>query len=376
MSKLTKFFLTSFLCFLVLGIFLTVSAQEETSAEIIELINLDENVQAEDLEIAKPTILPDNPLYVFKNWAREIQSFFTLNPVAKAELRKKFSNEKLIEVKEMVEQNKNQEKIEKAVQNYQEEMEKVVSATEKIREKAEESERVGEFLDKFIQNQTLHQRILQKLETQVPAEISKKIEEVREIHIENFGKVMTSLESQENIQERLEKNLQEVKGSEFKEFKNLEVLKELEEKAPEEVKEAVRRVHANVLIQLKEKVEALPAEKIKQFQAYTEIIAGEKEKQMEILEELKGKIEAPTLKKRVIQSKDKILEKIKAQGPGVCITLWDPVCGTDGKTYSNSCFAQLAGIKIAYKGECKEDEQKEQQIQIKEAPKLESKKTE
>jgi len=314
MSKLIKIFSLTSCCILIFAFGIVIFAQENqgentTEVAVTEAVNLDEDIQPADLGISEPKLLPDSPFYFLKNWSRSVQSFFTFNPVKKAELTMKFTNERLMEMKKLVEKTKSPEIIKKAAENYQKEVGKIKERVEKIKQKAEENPQVESFLDKFIDQQTLHQKLLQKLETQVPAETFEKIKEAREEHLERFKDVMLKLEERkEVITKKLGEVLEKQKGSEFKDFKNLEVLKNLEEKVPEEAKEAIQKSQENALKRLQGNLEKMSSENQEKFKEYIEKISGEKEKQLEILENLKLEIKATPEAPKINELKEKLEE--------------------------------------------------------------------
>ncbi len=374
-------------------------AIEEESEEVLA----DEDITAEDLGVSDPRLLPDNPFYFVKDFWRNVKTTLTVNPVKKAELRLRYANQRLIEAKKVAQKTGKEEIVQKTMEKYQNEVEKIKTRVENFKEKAQDNPKIDQFLDKLTDGTIKQQQLMDRLEKNLSdkPEVLERIQVAKEKSLENFGTAMERLENKERVQERLETNLEKIEGSQYKNFKNLEVLIRLEDKVPEQAKEAIQQAQENSLKRLNDKLEQMSPQDQEKFGTYLDNISGDQTTHLRILQRLEEAQPSQALKQTLEQNRERaeervgdlqknileVQERIREQaqeraeqqtetgagGPEeetsarpserpteqvACPMVWSPVCGKDGKTYGNPCLAKVAGVEVAYRGKCGERNEK------------------
>ncbi len=311
------------------GEMLITPAPEEISEPVIEpvieeevvdenaiqtLVNQDTDITAEDLGVSDPAILPGNPFYFAKTWWRNIRSATTFNPVKKAELRLQHANEKIVEAKILAEESGDTARLETAIQNYKEELDNIQERVDIIKETnagEDNKERLENFLDKFTDNQIKQQKIIDVITEKAPEKMIAKITEIKNNSISQLANIPLQFENAEQFRERLENKLESQAGSAFKNFKNLEVLKEVEAKVPEQAKEAIQRAQENTLRRLENTMDILQDQEQNQFKYYVEKIGGNEVRHIEILHDFELREMPEEMRTEIEQAKEKAFQSVQ-----------------------------------------------------------------
>jgi len=367
----------------------------QPSAELIQ----DETVTAADLGIKEPTILPDSWMYFIQEWKRSLKQAITFNPVKRAELQLRIASERLLEAKKLSEKTNNQQILDKATKKYNETVDKIKAATDKIKGNVDSNSAIGKFLDKYTQQQILHEKILDKLAGKVATSTLEKIREARDRHLEKFGEVMQKLENKDKIKERLEKNFTEIKGSIFKEIKDIEILQKIASSSPENIKEKINEAKDDIAEKFQEKLQKMAPQNQDALERYINNSQKMISHKLEILETIQTRLASTS---SAIQKLEQIQEQLRekeriqqnliggdkdeygcliaagytwCQAKQKCLRTWEekcdqtatstkandcvctmvysPVCGKNGITYGNACMAKCQKIEIEKQGTCK-----------------------
>ncbi|MDO8663742.1 MAG: DUF5667 domain-containing protein [Candidatus Wildermuthbacteria bacterium] len=290
------------------------SLQEE---QMPEEVKMDTEIKAEDLGVKEAKVLPGSFFYGFKNFFRTVRETVTLDPVKKAELQLQHTNEKIIEAQQLVEKDGSEKAAGIAagvIEGINKDFEKIVQQGENLK-KAKNQDKVEKFLDKIADQSLKQQIVLQKLQGQVPETAFARIEEARQEHLTRFGEVMTKVaENPQEFAQRLPRIIENRKGSDFKELKSMEILRDLEDKVPEDAKEALRTAQTAISQKFEQRFAGMSEEtRTEKFQNYVEFMPGNAVRQFEAFDVMRQNFQSPEMAQEMEIAKDKAIQKFESQ---------------------------------------------------------------
>lgn len=285
---ITIFFITALSVNLIIGS--KALAQENQNS-----LDLIPEITAADLHVS--SWATKGGIYKFLNDLQHtVRYLVTWNPLVQTKMNLTKANESLIVAKsELAKSQEDPETLknfEKAMNRYNKEMAKINKRADKFKKKANSDPKLSKVLDKFIDNQLKQLAILSELINEAPTEQKTRIENVKESSLNNFAHVLSKLENQDKIADRLIEAMSKQKPHQYKELKDLEILDALAAKIPSHAKEAIKKTQTTTLIQLNYKLENLPKEKIREFDSVIKKIKVNNQIQSYVIDMVK-RVELP-----------------------------------------------------------------------------------
>lgn len=281
-------------------------------------VKLDLTVQAKDLGVSEPTILPGNLLYPIKEIIRDIALLVKTDPLDRAAELLKQDNEKTLEAAKLIEMSQSQKTIDTALETIAD----VQSDFDKLKEHASEldtlkqqkPERVDKLVDTIIENGLARQTVLSAIEATVHGDEYVAVEKVRSEILKDGVDTLLQLTDNnvEKLTEKLETAINTEEGSQLKDIKAVELLTEIERTQPAPVQQVLDQAQGRIAATLETKLLAIPKEqRIQEVLDYADSQTGNPVRQFEAAEVLQDNFTNPETILLTEGIKDKAAENLE-----------------------------------------------------------------
>ncbi len=279
-----------------------------------KLAKLDLTVQAKDLGVSEPTILPGNLLYPVIEVVREIPVLLTRDPIDKAEKQLVIDNQRTLEAAKLLEGSQSQETVNLALAV----LDKINQDFDLLKThvndlKKENPAKVDKLVDQIIENGLARQTVLSSIEDKVYGDDYVKVEVDRQAVLKNGIAVLLDLTDQnaKKLTDKLEAAVAKSQGSDLKDIKAVELLTEIERTQPELVQQVLNKAEANLAQDLETKLLAMPKEqRTQEVLSYAENAPGNPIRQFEAYDTLKKDFKNPETIALAEGLKDKAVENL------------------------------------------------------------------
>lgn len=272
----------------------------------------DEGDREEDNEEATPRLLPGNPLYLFKKAGREVQLRLTRDTERRLALRHRFAKEKQQEVRQLV--------MKGDVFGAEKHLQRIAKDNDKLRLETKKLsgvlfEKKAAFTKQLFTRQVKQQALFDAVKQGLPPGETKVLETTQTKELVRIGSLLPDLGDKKRIKQTIRQSLDN-NGSPFKQVKQLALLKDLKEAAPEEVKVAFADVEQKKKTVFVKQIEQLPKEQLPLFKKYTKEVSKKEPTVVKVLDDVVKRVEKPEVKEVLLTVKkdlDLVIKQAKEE---------------------------------------------------------------
>ncbi|KKW47688.1 MAG: hypothetical protein A2128_01225 [Candidatus Liptonbacteria bacterium GWC1_60_9] len=259
-------------------------------------------VTTAELGVERPGLLPTNPFYFMKEWARGVRRTFTTGAVNKAEYELQVATEKAAELKRLEEVKSDARAIARAAENYAENMQRL---TERLKTLSATSEnpKVDKLMDSLVERTLVHQQLLGELKAKY-GEVKDDIEAVQKTVDEVLKEVPRTIDSAEQFTDRLKEAIDARRESAVKELNAINTLDRLNTNLPNEVQEKLSRLKDDLVLKFQGRVSAAPVSP-----SALEEFAGDVREKVLVIDEVRERVLDAGLKNSLSQLRDRVLKE-------------------------------------------------------------------